>query len=66
MRTEKKKTFTYATKPSIHEKAFNKAAKEGVSLSEKIDAFLTEYVKPRSRKVDVPPVDIRVGQQYTQ
>jgi hypothetical protein len=45
MKGEKKQTFTYATKPSVRIKAAKKAAKEGLSLSEKIDELLNSYIK---------------------
>lgn len=52
---EKKKTFTYATAPTIKERAAKKAQKEGLSLSEKIDEFLRAYVKPvRNHKPKLP------------
>jgi hypothetical protein len=48
MKGEKKKTYTYTTLPSIKEKAKKKAFKEGMTLSEKIDELLKEYVKKRA------------------
>jgi hypothetical protein len=54
MEKEKKKTFTYATIPSIRERATKKASKNGHSLSEIIDMFLREYVKNKS-KIKINP-----------
>lgn len=47
MKGEKKRTYTYATLPSVKERAKKKAFKEGVTLSEKVDELLKEYVKPK-------------------
>ena len=41
-----KKTFTYATDPKVKDKASNKAKREGMTLSERIDKFLKDYTKP--------------------
>jgi hypothetical protein len=42
---EKKKTFTYATLPTVKKKAAKKAYKEKLTLSQKIDQLLREYIK---------------------
>lgn len=44
MKRENKKTYTYATRPSLHKKATDKANKEGVSLSQKVHDLLARYV----------------------
>lgn len=44
MKGEKKKTFTYATYPSKREKATVYAEKEGLTLSEKIDQLIGDYI----------------------
>ena len=41
-----KKTFTYAAHESVVDKARKKAFKEGITVSEKINEWLNEYVKP--------------------
>lgn len=48
MKREKKQTYTYATRPSVKNKAEIKANKEGVSISEKIDELLTWYIGCKS------------------
>lgn len=50
MKGEKKKTFTYASSPSLVVKAKNKAVKEGTTLSELIDEFVKTYSEARKRK----------------
>lgn len=45
MKGEKKQTFTYATLPSVREKASKMAGKEGLTLSEKIDELLNGYIE---------------------
>lgn len=45
MKGEKKQTFTYATLPSVREKASRMADKEGLTLSEKIDELLNVYIE---------------------
>lgn len=45
MKREKKKTYTYASKPSVVELAKKGAEKEDSTLSEKIDSFVTDYAK---------------------
>ena len=50
MKGEKKKTFTYASSPSLVVKAKNKAVKEGTTLSELIDEFVKTYSEERKRK----------------
>jgi len=58
MKGDKKKTFTYASTPAVVEKAKKKAFREGKTVSEKIDEFLKQYVKPEKRNlnktVDLP------------
>lgn len=49
MKRENKKTYTYATKPSVKEKAEKKAQREGVTLSEKIDYFLVQFIAPNKK-----------------
>jgi hypothetical protein len=49
----KKKTFTYATDPIVKEKASRKAGREKLTLSEKIDQMLRDYVKPVKKILDV-------------
>jgi hypothetical protein len=55
-----KKTFTYATDPEVKEKAARKAYREKLTLSEKIDQMLREYVKP------VPKAKTTKGPAFTQ
>lgn len=62
MAIERKKTFTYAARPSVVEKARKKAEKENLTLSEKIDQFLIGYIKQKKSPlpgvyVAVDPVD---------
>lgn len=52
MKIERKETFTYASLPSIVEKAKKKAAKENLTLSEKIDQLLKHYVEPKNFTVN--------------
>jgi hypothetical protein len=47
MSKENKKTRTFATTDKIWEKAKKKALREGTTVSEKINSFLSEYVKPK-------------------
>lgn len=43
---EKKKTFTYASTPSVVELAKRAAEeKDGITLSERIDEFVNDYAK---------------------
>jgi len=51
MTKENKKTFTYAVRPSVREKAKRKAAKEGLTVSEKIDHLLNEYVGKKTDRI---------------
>jgi hypothetical protein len=53
MKKETKKTFTYASLPSLVEKARRKAFKEKSTLSEKINNFINDYVsnKEQNKKV---------------
>lgn len=46
MKGENKKTYTYATLPSRHDKAKKKAEKNGDTLSEVIDMLLAGYINP--------------------
>lgn len=50
MKGEKKKTFTYASSPSLVVKAKNKAVKEGTTLSELIDEFVKTYSESKRKK----------------
>jgi hypothetical protein len=52
MKIERKATYTYASLPSVVQKAKKKAAKENLTLSEKIDQLLKEYVKPQPHLVN--------------
>jgi len=45
---ENKKTFTYSGKPSLREKATKKAAKEGLTFSEKVEQLLEGYVSTKN------------------
>lgn len=46
MKRERKKTFTYASQPSVVELAKRAAEeKDGTTLSEKIDEFVNDYAK---------------------
>ena len=47
MEREYKATYTYASLPSIREKAKQKAEKEGYSLSVRIEMLLREYIRPK-------------------
>jgi macrodomain Ter protein organizer (MatP/YcbG family) len=53
-----KETFTYATDRKVKEKAANKAKREKLTLSEKIDQMLRDYVKPvkvnKDKCIDLP------------
>jgi len=49
MIVELKKTFTYASLPSVVRKARIKAAKEGYTLSELLDRYLREYVNQKKK-----------------
>jgi hypothetical protein len=49
MMVELKKTFTYASLPSVVRKARAKAAKEGYTLSELLDRYLREYTEPKKK-----------------
>jgi antitoxin component of RelBE/YafQ-DinJ toxin-antitoxin module len=49
MKGEKKKTFTYATPPTVKDKAAKMAEKEGLTLSEKIDQMLKFYISRTSK-----------------
>ena len=53
MKQERKKTHTYSSRPSIVELARKKAYREGVTLSEKIDTWINEYVSARKVKSKV-------------
>lgn len=44
MKRESKQTYTYATRPSLKEKASRKAIKEGSTLSEKINEWIEWYI----------------------
>jgi hypothetical protein len=46
MEKEIKKTRTFATTDKVWEKAKKKAQREGTTVSEKINAFLSLYVTP--------------------
>lgn len=47
-----KKTYTYATDPKVKDKADRKAKREKTTLSEKIDFFLKEYIRPERKTID--------------
>jgi hypothetical protein len=49
MKKENKQTYTFSAKPSIRNRAANKAEKSGASLSEVIEALLDRYA-PDKRK----------------
>jgi len=46
MKREIKKTFTYSGRPSIKEKIVERAEKEGLTFSEKVDQLLERDIKP--------------------
>lgn len=49
MKSEKKKTYTFATVESVMEKARKKAFKDKTTVSEVIDKFLNSYVDPGNK-----------------
>ncbi len=49
-----KDTFTYASYRKVVQKAKTKAAKEGTTLSEKINEWLNEYIKPNKKAKSSP------------
>lgn len=52
--TSVKKTYTFASRPSIIEMAKQLAFEEGVTLSEKISQFLEEYARDEDIDEDAP------------
>lgn len=62
MKDEKKVPCTFATTISVKEKAKKKAFKEGLTLSEKIDQLLKQYIKPKKKDngvaVDNEPITV--------
>lgn len=59
MGKENKKTYTYATPPSVREKAKKKAEKEGYTLSVRIDMFLREYTRTTKYQSVIYPNGIK-------
>lgn len=51
MATTSKQSYSYATYPSRKEKAEKKAKKEGVTLSQRIDSFLEEYINDKGGRI---------------
>lgn len=65
MAIEKKKTFTYSGKPSVHKKAKDKAEKEGFTFSEKVEQLLLAYNdspvwKSVGTGIPLPPDYVRI------